>query len=148
LRLDQLGPGVRATTPLDQLIRLYERRSAEIVFGIVDFSRVVGTVFNDYALNGVREGDAPGLRGVAVMIRAAGFERRVLTDAAGDFQVDDIAPGRYQVSLDAETIPANYVGGDEPMDVEVKPSSTATLNLPMRALRSIGGRVLLRIAGG
>ena len=148
LPLDQLGPGVRVTTPIDPVVRLYERRAVDVDFGVVNFSRITGVVFNDLALSGLRQADAPGLRGVVLAIDGNGAVRRVRTDAAGEFEVDDLTPGRYRITIDASTLPSNCEAGTGAIDVEVAPSSTATVGVPIRALRSISGRVFWRAAGG
>jgi hypothetical protein len=146
--LDQLGAGVRVTTPIDVVVRLYERRAAEVDFGVVNFSRLMGTVFNDLTLDGVRQADASGLREIAVVIHGEdAIEHRLITDAAGEFEVDDLAPGRYRVSVDGGTLPANYVAPEGSVDVDVAPSATVTVNMPVRALRSINGHVYLRTPG-
>ena len=148
MSVDQLGEGVRVTTPTDRLLRLYERRIVDVDFGVVNFSRLMVTVFNDTALDGVRQADAPGLRQIGVAIQGAGVERRLATDAAGEFEIDDLAPGPYRISIDSGTIPANYVLSQPSVDVELAPSGTAIVSLPVRALRSIEGHVYLRTASG
>jgi hypothetical protein len=144
LPLDQFGPGVRVTTPVDPVLRLYQHRLTEVNFGVVNFSRLAGTVFNDYALDGVRQGDAPGLRQIAVVIAGDEGDRRILTDAAGDFEISDLAPGHYRLSIDRETLPGNYTSPGLPIDVDLAASATATVSVPVRALRSIEGHVYLR----
>jgi hypothetical protein len=144
LPLDQFGPGVRVTTAVDPVLRLYQHRLTEVNFGVVNFSRLVGTVFNDYALDGVRQGDAPGLRHVAVVLAGEGDDRRIVTDAAGDFEISDIAPGHYRLSIDNETLPGNYESSGTAVEVDLGPSTTATVSVPVHALRSIEGHVYLR----
>jgi hypothetical protein len=144
MALDQFGRGVRVTTPVDPVLHLYEHRVTEVNFGVVNFSRLVGSVFNDYALDGVRQGDAPGLRQIAVVITGQDTERRIVTDAAGDFEISDLPPGRYHLSVDGETLPGNYQSAKTSVDVELAASTTATVSLPVRALRSIEGHVYWR----
>jgi hypothetical protein len=146
MALGQLGPGTRVTTPIDQIVRVYERRSVEVDFGVVNFARLIGTVYNDYAMNGTRQADAPGVPNVTLIVAGAGGERRIVTDAAGDIEIEDIVPGRYLVSIDASTVPPNYVAADSPVVIDIAPSTTATVALPAQALRSIGGRVFVRDA--
>ncbi len=142
--IDQLGQGVRVTTAIDQIIRLYEQRTVDVDFGVVNFSRVMGNVFNDLALDGTRQGDAPGLRAIALTIRGDGYQRQLVTNTAGDFEIDDIPPGQYTVAIDPGTFPANYILHKASIELAVGPSSTAVLDLPVRALRSMGGGVFLR----
>ena len=104
-------------------------------------------MFNDHTLDGVRQAGASGLREIAVVIQGEdAIEHRIVTDAAGEFEVDDLAPGRYRVSIEGGTLPANYVSTAASIDVKVAPSATATVSMPVRALRSIDGRVYLGAA--
>src|SRR5947209_5444486 len=48
-------------------------------------------------------------------------------------------------SLDPASLPPNYLAPTDSISVHVSPVSTVIEDLPMRALRSIGGRVLLRV---
>jgi SdrD B-like domain len=146
MALDQFSRGVRVTTPVDPVLRLYEHRVTEVNFGVVNFSRLVGNVFNDYALDGVRQGDAPGLRQIAVVIAGDDTERRLVTDAAGDFEISDLPPGHYQLLVDGATLPGNYQSAKASVDVDLAPSTTVTISLPVRALRSIEGHVYWRTA--
>jgi hypothetical protein len=144
MSVDQLGEGVRVTTPTDPILRLYERRIIDVDFGVVNFSRLMVTVFNDSALDGVRQADALGLRDIGVVIRGNDVERHITTDAAGEIEIDDLPPAVYHVSIDGATIPANYATGTASIAVELAPSATRVVSLPVRALRSIEGHVYLR----
>jgi hypothetical protein len=146
LPLDQFGPGVRVTTAVDPVLRLYQHRLTEVNFGVVNFSRLVGTVFNDYALDGIRQGDAPGLRQIAVVIAGEDGDRRIVTDAAGDFEISDLVPGHYRLSIDNESLPGNYESPGISVEVDLGASMTATVSVPVHALRSIEGHVYLRAA--
>jgi len=70
--------------------------------------------------------------------------RKAQTSGAGDFELDNIPPGDYKLSLDTSSLPANYVAPSDAIAVHVSPVSTSVANVPMRALRSISGRVMLR----
>lgn len=144
MSLEQFGRGIRVTTPIDREIRLYSSRVADFDFGVVNFSRLMGSVFNDSALDGVRQGDAPGVRAVGVVIEGNGVERHVATDAAGEFEVDDLAPGEYRLSIDGDTLPENFSPPPAAVRVDVAPSATAQIAIPLRALRSIEGQVFFR----
>jgi hypothetical protein len=148
LPLEQLGSGVRLTTPIERDLRLYEHRIEQVNFGVVNFSRLIGAVFNDYALDGVRQADALGLRKVALTIEGQGVDRRIATDGAGEFEVDDLAPGSYRISIDLATLPANYEPAVATVAVDLAPSSTTTVSMAVRALRSIAGGVFLRASNG
>lgn len=144
LSIDQLGAGARVTTPVDQVVRLYSPRVADVTFGVVYFARVVGSVFNDVTMDGIRRPAAPGLRGVTVLVRGDGIERRMLTDDSGDYEISDLPPGAYQIGVDPETVPANYAIPSSTQELQVTASATAVVHLPVSALRSISGRVFFR----
>jgi hypothetical protein len=145
LPLQQFAHPVRLTTDIEQKVRLFENRRAEVEFGIVDFSRVLGKIFNDYASSGIREADAPGLRDVRFAIVGGGINREITAGSDGDFEVDDLPAGRYHVSVDPASIPVNYVAASsDPVEINVKPSTTTIVDVPVRAIRSISGRVFFR----
>ena len=50
LPLNQLNEAVRLTGPSDVAAPLLEGVAAEVNFGVVNFARLVGSVFNDYLL--------------------------------------------------------------------------------------------------
>jgi len=146
LPLEQFHDPVRLTTASEVPVEIYEQRVASVDFGIVNFSRLMGNVFNDYAHDRLRQADAPGVHNVALIVASAdGFQRKVLTDGAGDYEIDDLAPGQYQLAADLSTIPPNYVLPDAPVNFEVKPTATVVQDVPVRALRSIAGRVYLKL---
>ena len=77
--LNQFTERVRVTTPVDVRVELTEVRAAEVNFGIVNFARVMGNVFNDYLLDGSRQPDADGVRGIKLALSGNGASRRILT---------------------------------------------------------------------
>jgi hypothetical protein len=58
--------------------------------------------------------------------------------------LDNVPPGDYKLSLDAASIPPNYLAPVDSVAVHVSPVSTVVQDIPLRALRSISGTVLLR----
>ena len=143
LSLGQFRDRVRVTTMTSVPVELYERADARVDFGIVNFARVMGSVYNDYSHTGERRGDSPGLPNVTLIVARAddASERRLVTDGSGDYRIDDLAPGSYRLMVDPETIPPDFMGVAGPVEFEVKPISTTTLDVPMRALRSVVGHV-------
>jgi SdrD B-like protein len=146
LPLGQFRDPVRATTMTSVPVELYERRQASVDFGIVNFARVMGSIYNDYAHDGERRADSPGLQKVTVIVTGAdGAERRVVTDGSGEYRIDDLRPGLYRLGVDSGTIPLNYMGPAGPVTFEVKPTRTVVVDVPMRALRSVVGHVYLSV---
>jgi len=145
MALEQFQSPVRVTTPATVTVDLGSESHGQVGFGLVNFSRVMGTVFNDSALDGRRRQDAPGLQGVGVLITARDgtVARRVTTDGAGEYRVDDLEPGSYEAEVDPETVPANYVAAAARASFALGATRTAQVDVPLRALRSVSGRVVL-----
>jgi hypothetical protein len=72
-------------------------------------------------------------------------QRTVVAQDTGDFEIDDVAPGDYRISVDAGTLPANYSLPQDTFTLHVSPVSTAVENIPARAMRSIAGRVFVKV---
>ena len=145
MALTQFREAVRVTTLPTVTVDLAARAQATVEFGIVNFSRVLGSVYNDYEGRGERRADSPGLPNVsAIVTDADGFERRVVTDGSGEYRIDDLPPGAYRVHIDPTTIPLNYAGPVGPVAFEVKPTRTAHVDVPLRAERSVAGHIYLQ----
>ena len=97
------------TTSSDRTLSLYEQNVTNVDFGIVNFARLMGSVFNDYRNDKLRQADSPSLQDITLVVTGDGGPRRVVTDGAGDFEIDDLSPGRYEIAIDPATIPANFV---------------------------------------
>lgn len=70
-----------------------------------------GKVWYDLDRNGLQTGEAPdNVSGVrVVLLDADGFPLdSILTDAQGQYQFTNLAPGTYAVKFDLATLPANY----------------------------------------
>jgi hypothetical protein len=148
LPLAQFAEPIRVTSPVDVRVELMEERAAEVNFGVVNFARLMGNVFNDYLLDGKKQPDAPGLRGVRVTITSPAGRWDLTTDGAGDFEVYDLSPGTYQVAADRSTLPPNFVVEQPSLTVEVGPTETVVREIPLQAIRSIAGRVFFKSPDG
>jgi hypothetical protein len=135
------------TTSGEASLDLVEERTAEVHFGIVDFARLTGNVFNDYAMDGQRRPDANGLRHVKLILQGNGVSRAIATDGGGDFEVCDVVPGNYQLTLDPATLPSNFVGPGGAISVRVPPVTTVVQDIPVRAIRPLSGHVHFRNGG-
>jgi hypothetical protein len=144
LPLSQFQEPVRMTTSGEASLDLVEERNAEVHFGVVDFARLIGNVFNDYAMDGQRHPDANGLRHVKLILQGNGASRAITTDGGGDFEVCDVVPGNYQLTLDPATLPSNFVGPGGAISVRVAPVTTVVQDIPVRAIRSLSGHVYFR----
>jgi hypothetical protein len=85
------------------------------------------------------------LGGVHLTLDDGTRQRAVVAQDSGDFEIDDVAPGDYRISVDASTLPANYSLQQDTFTIHVSPVSTAVENIPARAMRSIAGRVFVKV---
>jgi hypothetical protein len=143
LDLAQFPGRVRVTTPSEIDIEVIDR-TVQVNFGVVNFARVIGTIFNDYHNDASRQSDAPGLPGVRVRLTDGAYSAVVTSDSSGDYEAADLPPGDYSVTIAAEDLPANYTAPARPQRIHLDPIATVVADLPVRALRSISGRVLLK----
>ncbi|HEY2389944.1 MAG TPA: SdrD B-like domain-containing protein [Candidatus Angelobacter sp.] len=145
LALTQFAGPVRMTTKNQASVDLIRQRISVVNFGVVDFARITGSVFNDLRFEGQKSPDAKGLSGVHLTLDDGNRQRTVIAQDTGDFEIDDVAPGDYRISVDAGTLPANYALPQDTFTLHVSPVSTAVENIPARAMRSIAGRVFVKV---
>lgn len=142
LPFGQFPERVRATTRTSVRVDLSDKRSAEVNFGIVNFSRILGNVYNDYLANDSRQPDAPSLRDIRLRLVTGDTTREVLTDSGGDYEFDGLVPAGYQLSIDVSTIPADFIAPVSSYTLHIEPASTVVQDMPLRALRTISGKIL------
>ena len=143
--LTQFAGPVRMTTKNQAGVDLIRQRIAIVNFGVVDFARVTGTVFNDLRFNGKRQPDAKGLANVHLLLDDGKRQRTIVAQDNGDFEADDIPPGDYMMSVDLDSLPANYTLTENSFTLHVSPVSTVVQEIPARAMRSISGRVFVKV---
>jgi len=146
LPIDQFPTPVRLTGSSEMEADLTRDKSVELDFGVVNYARILGTVYNDYLMDGERQADAPPMSGIRLNVtRDQGTRQVVTTDAGGGFDVSDLEPGHYSLSVDADSLPAGYyIPASAAKSLDVAPVSSVTAEIPLRAMRSISGKVLLR----
>jgi hypothetical protein len=145
LSLTQFATPVRMTTKNQVSVDLIRQKIAVVNFGIVDFARITGSVFNDLRFDGKRQPDAKGLANVHLLLDDGKRRRTIVAQDNGDFEADDVVPGDYILSIDTSTLPANYTLPEESFTLHVSPVSTSVENIPARAMRSIAGRVFVKM---
>jgi hypothetical protein len=145
LALTQFSEPVRMTTKNQATVDLIRQKIGVVDFGIVDFARVTGSVFNDLRFEGRRPPDAKGLPNVHLMLDDGKRRRTIIAQDTGDFEIDDVAPGDYMITVDTSTLPANYTLPEETFTLHVTPISTTVQEIPARAMRSIAGRVFVKV---
>ena len=145
LDLTQFREPVRMTTPGEASADLIQQHIVVENFGILDFARVMGNIFNDLRFEKNRQPDSKGMQGIGLLLEGGKEPRTIQTIGSGDFEFDNVPPGDYKLSLDPASLPPNYVAPVDSISIHVSPVSTVVENIPMRALRSISGRVLLKV---
>ena len=145
IALTQFHNPVRMTTRSEAEIDLIQQRVAVVNFGILDFARLMGNIYNDLRFENQRQPDSKGMPEIQLLLENGKELRKIQTGGSGDFEVDNLPPGDYKLSVDAASIPANYIAPVESLAVHVSPVSTVVQDIPMRALRSIAGNVLLKV---
>ncbi len=146
LSLTQFREPVRMTTRNQVSVDLIRQRFAIADFGVVNFARLTGNLFNDLRFEGRRQPDSKGLPGVRMVLDDGRQKRTVTSQGVGDYEVDDLPPGDYTLTIQADSLPANYVLPADSFNLHVSPVSNVVLDIPVRALRSIAGRVFLKVS--
>jgi len=144
ISLGQFREPMRMATPNQVDVDLFREPVAIVSFGIVNFARVMGNVFNDLRFEGKRAPDARGLAKVRLLLDDGKQKRSILSQGTGDYEVDDVPPGEYTLSVDTNSVPANYTVPNQTFQIHVSPVSTVVQDVPVRALRSISGTVYLK----
>ncbi|HEY6305927.1 MAG TPA: SdrD B-like domain-containing protein [Candidatus Angelobacter sp.] len=146
LSLTQFREPVRMTTRNEVNVDLIRQRIAIADFGVVNFARLMGNVFNDLRFEGKRQPDSKGMQGVRMVLDDGRQKRTVTTQGVGDYEVDDLPPGDYTLTIDPASLPANYTLPADSFKLHVSPVSNVLQDVPVRALRSIAGRVFLKVS--
>lgn len=145
LNLKQFPGPVRMTTQNEIEVDMIRERATVVDFGVVDFARLMGNVFNDLRFEGKRQMDSSGVPNVHLILDDGRHTRTIIAESSGAYESHDIPPGDYKLSVDAATLPANYVLPKDSFVVHIDPVSTVVQDIPARALRSISGRVFLKV---
>jgi SdrD B-like domain len=146
INLKQFQGPVKMTTRNEVALDMIRQNNAVVDFGVIDFARLMGNVFNDLRFEGKKQLDSRGLGSVHLLLEGGRYQRTIITETNGDFEVHDVPPGNYKLSIDPATLPPNYAAPKASFVVQVAPVTTVVEDIPARALRSIAGRVFLRVA--
>jgi Tfp pilus assembly protein PilF/uncharacterized protein (DUF2141 family) len=103
-----------------------------------------GIGFSLSGLTGQISNDAgQGVTGVSIKIRNKDQHWTATSDDDGNFAVRQLSEGEYDVEVDEDSVPAGYLTADlTAQHVKVGASIPGRAEFSVRALRSIGGRVL------
>lgn len=145
LNLKQFSGPVKMTTHNEVDLDMIREKIAVVDFGVVDFARLTGNIFNDLRFEGKRQMDSRGIPNVHLILDDGRRTRTIIAESSGAYESHDIPPGDYKISVDATTLPPNYILPNNSFMVRVPAVSTVVLDIPTRALRSISGRVFLKV---
>jgi Carboxypeptidase regulatory-like domain len=110
--------------------------NATIDFGI-NFAKgqIFGFLLNDAGA---------GINGIAVELKGEKFSRRVQTGLTGKFAFTGLSPGEYFISTLPDSYPPGYALQDlTTQTITVESGKPASAQFTARALRSLGGKVLV-----
>lgn len=144
----QFSTPIRMTTAAELEVNLIGRRTGFADFGAVDFARLTGNVFNDLYFDGRREASSVPVGDVQLLLTDNDKVRRTIAvSAGGSFELDNMDPGDYELAVDPATLPANYSAPSRKVPVHLAPVSTAAIDIPLRAMRSVSGHVYVKTPG-
>jgi uncharacterized protein (DUF2141 family) len=148
LASDDLGTRLRASTAGEQEITLSPRKTVNVSFGVVDYGFIAGRIFNDLQTPGAASSSGqPGINGVRVklipLVRTMPPLTRV-TDGSGTYEFRNLAPGKYTVQVDEETLPPYFrMPAQTSWELSVQPIRGSYLDIPLFAQRRISGVVFI-----
>jgi hypothetical protein len=90
----------------------------------------------------VRDDAGKALDGVVVRLAGPGGEKRIPSSESGSWVANALEPGDYVVSLDLDTLPPSYAVAVKPQTITVNINDPGRVSFVVRALRSVGGRIL------
>jgi hypothetical protein len=108
----------------------------EVNFGVgLSSARLFGSVRSEAGI---------GLSGVKISISKGSQEFNARTDDDGKFHVEGLPGGEYEVKVDTDSIPPGYSLADlETRQMIVEASAPAQIELTLKAIRNISGRVTI-----
>jgi hypothetical protein len=147
LASEDLGTRLRASTAGQQEITLSPRKTVNVSFGVVDYGFIAGRIYNEIQTTGTESGRQPGINGVRIkltpLVRTMPPLTRV-TDGSGTYEFRNLAPGKYAVQIDEETLPANFrMPAQTSWELSVQPVKGSYLDIPLFAQRRVSGIIFI-----
>jgi len=107
-------------------------QDANVTFGNTPNSNITGCKFEDFNLNGYRDGNEPAISGVTIAIDTnrdgvlQETEPTSITDQFGVFSFTNLRPGNYSVR---EVLPSGFFKTTQPLDIVLGANQTFTCAL-------------------
>jgi protocatechuate 3,4-dioxygenase beta subunit len=121
------SPSTSAVVPLT-----LNSEDANVTFANTPNSNITGCKFEDFNVNGYRDGNEPAISGVTVYLDTnnngaldAG-EASTTTNESGTFAFNNLAPGTYNLR---EVVPPGYFQTTQPLNIVLGPNQTFTCAL-------------------
>jgi hypothetical protein len=121
------SPSTSAVVPLT-----LNTQDANVTFANTPNSNITGCKFEDFNVNGYRDGNEPAISGVTVYLDTnnngaldAG-EASTTSDQFGTFAFNNLAPGTYNLR---EVVPPGYFQTTQPLNIVLGPNQTFTCAL-------------------
>jgi hypothetical protein len=126
-------------------VEVRPREAAAASFALSTGRRILVRIFDDRDRDGTfSSGDIAIPVPAVMLLDAQGSRIGVHSAPRGVADFGALRPGRYEVSVDPMGIPAGYAyGASLKQSAELQRADYAVLDFPLRALRTIGGRVYL-----
>ena len=121
------SPSTSAVVPLT-----LSNQDANVTFANTPNSNITGCKFEDFNVNGYRDGNEPAISGVTVYLDTnnngaldAG-EASTTTNQSGTFAFNNLAPGTYNLR---EVVPPGFFQTTQPLNIVLGPNQTFTCAL-------------------
>jgi len=121
------SPSTSAVVPLT-----LSTQDANVTFANTPNSNITGCKFEDFNLNGYRDGNEPAISGVTVYLDTNnngaldGGEASTTSNQFGTFAFNNLAPGTYNLR---EVVPPGYFQTTQPLNILLGPNQTFTCAL-------------------
>jgi hypothetical protein len=150
MRLTDLGIRQRASTATEQNLSISGKQNLRVNFGITSFGFISGRVFNDLFLTGGQSANQmPGIAGVRLNLTALdsasrGEAQSRVVDAGGAYDFSNLAPGNYQLEVDAATLPPDFrLPKVTSWKIVVEPVKGHYQDIALAAQRAVSGLVFV-----
>ena len=121
------SPSTSAVVPVT-----LNNQDANVTFANTPNSNITGCKFEDFNVNGYRDGNEPAISGVTIAIDTnrdgvlQPTEPTSITDQFGVFSFTNLRPGNYSVR---EVLPSGFFKTTQPLDIILGPNQTFTCAL-------------------
>ncbi len=133
--------GYAPTSSMRQELSIIQHEVQTVNFSLTPRSEITGIIYNDLNGNGKYDLTDVGIRGVKVVLEDKSSAR---SNGIGVYSFSNASAGEHTASLVLETIPEGYLPENVPQkSFTVTEGIRYELNFPLKALRTVTGRVFM-----